>query len=62
MVLGPEYLDRIKEDVSEKKAKEKLHGIRQQSLLQDFLMTLAAAGAFIVVAAIFGFILYHLRY
>lgn len=60
MVLGPEYLDRIKD--SEKKAKEKLRGIRQQSLLQDFLMTLAAAGAFIVVAAIFGFILYHLRY
>ncbi|MCT1402586.1 hypothetical protein M4D81_26715 [Paenibacillus sp. p3-SID867] len=55
-------MDRIKEDVSEKKAQEKLRGIRQQSLLSDFLMTLAAAGAFIVVAAIFGFILYNIRY
>ncbi|MGG3280738.1 hypothetical protein [Paenibacillus solani] len=62
MVLGPEYLDRIKEDVSEKKAKEKLQGIQQQSLLSEWLMTLAAAGVFIVVAAIFGLILYNIRY
>ncbi|ANA79898.1 hypothetical protein PVOR_00185 [Paenibacillus vortex V453] len=62
MVLGPEYLDRIKEEVSERKAKEKLGGIQQHGLIRDFLMTLAAAGAFIVVAAIFGFILHHIRY
>lgn len=62
MVLGPENLDQIQQDVSERKAKEKLRGINQRGLLSDMLMTLLAAVAFIVVAIIFLEILHYIRY
>lgn len=62
MVMGPENLDQIKQDVSERKAKEKLNGLKQRGLLSDMLMTLAAAAVFIVIAIIFGVIMYNIRY
>lgn len=62
MVMGPENLDQIKQDVSERKVKEKLNGLKQRGLLSDMLMTLAAAALFIVIAIIFGVILYNIRY
>lgn len=62
MVMGPENLDQIKQDVSERKAKEKLNGLKQRGLISDMLMTLAAAALFIVIAIIFGVIVYNIRY
>ncbi|WP_422659937.1 hypothetical protein ACK8P5_05300 [Paenibacillus sp. EC2-1] len=62
MVMGPENLDQIKQDVSERKAKEKLNGLKQRGLRSDMLMTLAAAAVFIVIAIIFGVIIYNIRY
>ncbi|SMF91605.1 hypothetical protein SAMN05661091_5509 [Paenibacillus uliginis N3/975] len=62
MVMGPENPDQIKEDVSERKVKEKQKGLMQRGLLSDMLTTLAAAGAFIIIAVIFGFIIHNIRY
>lgn len=62
MVMGPENLDQIQQDVSERKAKEKLNGLKQRGLLSDMLMTLGAAGLFIIVAIIFGVIIHAIRY
>lgn len=62
MVMGPENLDQIKQDVSERNAKEKLRGLKQRGLLSDMLMTLAAAAVFIVIAIIFGVIMHNIRY
>ncbi|WP_106769163.1 hypothetical protein [Paenibacillus faecalis] len=62
MVMGPEHLDLIEQDVSERKCDEKQKGLLQRGLFSDMLTTLAATGVFIVIAVIFGFIMYHLRY
>lgn len=62
MVMGPENLDQIKQDVSERKTKEKLSGLKQRGLLDDMFMTLAVAALFIILAAIFGLVLHNIRY
>ncbi|WP_342575723.1 hypothetical protein [Paenibacillus sp. FSL M8-0142] len=61
MVMGPEPLDQVQQEVSERKVKEKLAGHQQRGLLSDIAMTLLAAGVLIVIAVIFGFIIHIVR-
>ena len=61
MVMGPEPLDQVQQDVSERKVKEKLAGHKQRGLLGDMGMTLLAAGALIVIAVIFGYVIHIVR-
>ena len=61
MVMGPEPLDQVQQEVSERKVKEKLAGHQQRGLLSDMAMTLLAAGVLIVIAVIFGFIIQIVR-
>lgn len=61
MVMGPEPLDQVQQDVSERKAKEKLSGLKHRGLLNDMATTLLAAGLLIVIGVIFGFIIHIVR-